>query len=83
MKKKTKKSSKKSDTGPYHLLMYVLNSSPKLKRFYAMEEMEIFINKFHKKYPEVEAASSGYWIDFIVTNISGDVHFFTDGISVT
>jgi hypothetical protein len=76
MKKKSKKNA------PYHLLMYVLNSEPKIKRFDTTEEMGKFIDKFNKKYPEAQASNSGNWTDYAITNILGDVHFFTDGIEV-
>ncbi len=76
MKKKSQKTKK------YNLLMYVADSSPKIKRFDSMEKMGKFVEKFHKKYPEHMCANSGYWIDYVVTGVTGEVHFFTDGIKV-
>ena len=77
MKKKTSKTTK-----PYHLLMYVLNCESKIKKFSTTDEMGKFIDKFNKKYPEALASESGNWTDYAITDISGDVHFFTDSIEV-
>lgn len=92
MKKKSKKTAvKKSDdhawveqdnSKPYHILMYVLDSTPKLKRFETIQEMGRFIDKFNKKYPESEASNSGNWTDLAITYIKGEVHFFTDGMEL-
>ena len=73
---------KSSKTEVYHILMYVLDSTPKLKKFSSMELMHKFVNKFQKKYPDQEAVNSGYWIDFVISGVTGDVTFFTDGISL-
>ena len=73
MKKKNK---------PYHLLVYVANCETKVKRFETTEAMGKFIDKFNKKYPESEASESGYWTDYSITDISGEVYFFTDGMKV-
>ena len=66
----------------YHLLSYVLNSEPKLKKFTSKLEMGRFIDKFLKDHPDYMATESGDWIDFCISDISGEVHFFTDGLEV-
>ena len=66
----------------YILLMYVLDSSPKIKKFESMDKAQKFVERFQKKYPDHMAVNSGNWIDYLVTGISGQVHFFTDGIKV-
>jgi len=76
MKKKSKSNKK------YHILTYTLNSTPKMKRFDSTKEMGDFIDKFNKKHPDYAAIESGDWIDFAVTGITGDVHFFCDGIEL-
>lgn len=74
--KKTNKSQK------YNLLVYVLDSSTKIKKFSTTKAMGSFIDKFLKKYPDYTSVESGNWIDYAITDISGEVHFFTDGLEV-
>jgi hypothetical protein len=66
----------------HHLLMYVEDCSPKIKKFYSTEKMSDFIEKFQKKHPDHLASDSGWWIDYCVMDVSGPVHFFCDGIKV-
>lgn len=73
---------KKKKAEVYHLLMYVVNSNPKIKRFDSVEKMAKFVEAFQKKHPDHLASESGDWIDYCITKVSGDVHFFTDGIEV-
>lgn len=77
-----KKTSKTKNSSEYQLLMYVEDSIPKLKKFSTMEEAGKFVDKFQKKYPDYMSTESGHWIDFVVTGVTGDIHFFTDGIEV-
>lgn len=77
MKKKSKKNNK-----PYHLLVYVANCVTKIKRFESTDKMGKFIDDFNKEYPDSDAADTGYWVDYAITNVEGDVHFFTDGMKV-
>ena len=69
-------------TKSYHLLMYVEDSMPKIKKFSTTKAMGTFIDKFLKKYPGYASIESGHWIDYSVTNVSGEVHFFTDSLEV-
>jgi len=80
--KKTIKKTVKKTTKSYNLLMYVENCTPKLKKFADMKDMQAFVEDFHKQYPEAEASTSGYWVDYVITDIKGKVYFFTDGISL-
>jgi hypothetical protein len=80
--KKLKSKTKHPKVLPYHLLMYVEDSSPKIKKFSTTKALGTFIDKFLKKYPDYASHSSGHWIDFSVTNVSGRVDFFTDGLEV-
>lgn len=73
MKKKTKE---------YNLLVYVEDSSLSMKKFDTFKKMGEFVAKFQKKYPDHLASDSGYWIDYCITQVHGDVHFFTDGIKI-
>lgn len=66
----------------FHFLMYVEDSSPKIKRFNTKDQMHKFVNEFQSKYPDHMTLDSGYWIDFCVFDVHGDIHFFTDGIEV-
>ena len=67
---------------PYNTLFYVENSTPILQKFDTMEEMGKFVAKFQKKYPDHMSIDSGNWIDYVISDVRGDVHFFTDGIVV-
>lgn len=77
-----KKSTKSKVTVPYSLLVYVVDSVLTMKKFKNMEQMGKFVEKFHKKHPNHLDSCSGHWIDFIVENVQGPVHFFTDGIDL-
>lgn len=72
---------KKKDS--YNLLFYVVNSTPTMKKFDTMEEMGEFVEKFQKKYPDHMSIDSGHWIDYVISDVRGEIHFFTDGIKVT
>lgn len=71
----------KPDVG-YNLLMYVEDSEPKIKRFNSNKEASNFVDRFQKKYPDYMSSDSGNWIDYMVSGVTGDVFFFTDGITV-
>lgn len=81
-KKSIKKANKKSKNNTYSLLLYVENNSPKLKKFSTNKELGEFIDDFNRKYPDYMLNESDNWIDFCVTDIKGDIHFFCDGIEV-
>jgi len=63
-----------------HLLHYVEDSSPKLKKFHCKDKLATFVSKFLLKYPEDSSINSGSWIDYCVMDVKGEVLFFTDGI---
>lgn len=67
----------------YHVLMYVEDTERKIKKFKTTEELGKFIDTFNKKHPEYASIDSGYWTDFAITGVTGDMHFFTDGIEVS
>lgn len=70
------------DPQEYCLLVYVLNSMPKIKKFDSKEKVKKFIDKFQKDHPEHMSMDSGDWIDYMVTGVKGEVFFFTDGMKV-
>lgn len=76
------KKSKKNKSSKYNLLMYVEKSSPKIKRFESLEEMGKFVEKFQKKHPDHMSTNADNWVDYAVTDITGEVYFFTDGLEV-
>lgn len=63
-------------------MIYVSNCELKMKKFDSFEKMGKFVKSFWKKYPDHLSVDSGYWIDYAITGITGDVHFFTDGLKV-
>lgn len=76
------KTPKKKPTKPYHFLMYVEDSNPKIRKFKTTEALGKFADRFMEKYPDYAAHESGNWLEFAATNVSGDLHFFTDGFEV-
>lgn len=78
--KKNKKKNKK--TKEYNLLMYSLDSAPKIKKFDSVKELSDFIQEFNKDHPDHLSIESGDWIDYCVLGVTGPVHFFTDGLEV-
>lgn len=74
---------KKKAVAPYHILVYIEKCEQRIKKFKTEKEMGKFIDNYYKLHPEYADKYSDYWVDFAVTNISGDVHFFTDSLKVT
>ena len=68
--------------GAYHILMFVQDSTPYIKKFKTTDEMGKFIDAFNKKYPDEQAINSGYWLDFCITDITGDLHLLCEGVKV-
>lgn len=66
MKKATKKS--------YHVVYYVIDSIRAMRKFNSIEEMETFFKEFEERYPK-EDKNSGNFLDFSITNISGEIKF--------
>ena len=74
MKKKKKEIS--------HLLFYVENCNSKVQRFYDKDKLSHFVKKFLKKYPIEDSTNTGYWIDYAVFDVHGDIVFITDEYNV-
>lgn len=66
----------------YQVLVYIANGETRVKRFDTEQEMGEFIDGFLKEHPEYQSSHSDYWIDFALTGVTGDIHFFTDGVKV-
>ena len=82
-KKKVSKKAKKLISGPpYHLVMYVEDGNPKIRKFDSPEKLGTFVKEFQKEYPDYMEMGSDNWIDYVVMDIMGDVFFFTDGITI-
>lgn len=81
MKKKAKK---KTNKKAYHLVFYVENCTPYVRRYGDKEKLKKFVAKFMKKHPSAEAiyGTSGYWVDYAVFDIKGDIVYFTDECDV-
>jgi hypothetical protein len=81
--KKIKTPIKKSKRGEeYQLLVYIVKCETRIKKFATEKEMGQFIDGFLKEHPEYQEEYSENWIDFALTGVTGDVHFFTDGVAV-
>jgi hypothetical protein len=73
---------KKKTTKPYNLLVYVEDSNTRIKRFETELEMGEFVDNFYKTYPNYAELYSDNWVDHAITGVTGEVHFFTDGLEV-
>lgn len=54
----------------------------RIKKFKTDQEMGEFIDAFYKKYPDYADKYSDNWVDFSVSGVTGDINFFTDGVTV-
>ena len=77
---KKRKPSKRGEE--YQLLVYIVNCETRIKKFATEKEMGEFIDGFNKEHPEYQETYSEHWIDFAITGVTGDAHFFTDGMVV-
>ena len=75
-----KKTTKKNKT--YNALVYVEDASTKVRTFSTKEAMGKFMDTFLKEHPDYADKYSDDWLDFAITDISGDITFFTDGMKV-
>jgi acyl-CoA hydrolase len=73
---------KKKVSKPYNLLMYTVDASPKIRKFKTEKAMGEFIDEFYRQHPDHADQYSDNWIDYAVTEVTGEVHFFTDGLKV-
>jgi hypothetical protein len=82
--KTAKKTSKKNTKTPkvYHLLVYVEKCETKVKKFKTLQDLGVFIDSFLKRHPDYADTYSDYWLDYSITNVSGEVNFFTDNMRV-
>lgn len=51
----------------FHILRYVEDTSPVLKKFTTVKALNEFVAKFQKKHKE---PYSGWWVDYAVFNIT-------------
>lgn len=65
---------KKVTKKPYHVVYYTVDSTPAMRKFNSIEDMETFFKEFKKRYPK-EDKLSGTFLDFSITNISGEIKF--------
>lgn len=81
MKKKTKKITKKPVKREQmsHLLVYVQDCSSRLKTFTSIKDLNNFVLNFTA---ETADNTDDNWIDFVVTNIAGDIHPYDSSIRI-
>lgn len=60
----------------FHALVYVENCTPKIKKFKTLRALKTFVTKFENKYPDPDKTGDN-WIDYHVTNIEGEVVFYS------
>jgi hypothetical protein len=60
----------------------VQDAEQKIKKFNTTKELGEFIDLFVKQYPNYASDQGDNWIDYSITDVSGSIHFFTDGIEV-
>ncbi len=64
----------------YHLLQYVEGCSPRTKKFKTLKGLNQFVQDFQKKYG-IDPCD-GNWLDYSVTNITGDVQVYDPSVSL-
>lgn len=64
----------KKTTKPYHIVYYVEDCTPGMRKFNSLKDMKAFFKEFESRYPK-DVDPGGTFIDFYVTNISGEVKF--------
>jgi hypothetical protein len=82
MKKTTNKKTA-NKTKSYHLLMYVLNCEPKIKKFSSLKHANTFIKLFQAKWPDHLAQNTGSWIDYLVQDVHGKIKFLSETIELS
>lgn len=70
-----KKSKSPVKTKGRSLLLFVENCSPRAKFYENAEEAKAFIKDFKKNSPD---KWEGYWVDYLITDIQGEVLCFDD-----
>ena len=63
-----------------HLVITVEDSTPCVNIFKTKKSMDKFLEQFSKKHPD-EHKYYGYWIDLVVTDVSGSI--ISDGRIIT
>jgi len=71
-KAKKSKPAKKGVPKSKCLVIYVENSSPKSKIFETEKSAWNFIDKYKDDHPDVR---DGWWVEYLVTNIKGEVYY--------
>lgn len=70
----TKSKPKKTKEKPYHIAYYVVDSTPAMRKFKSIKEMDTFLKEFAERYAG-EDHYSGTYVDFCITNILGEIKF--------
>ncbi len=52
----------------FHIVKYVEGCTPKVKKFTTLKDMNKFVKDFYKIYDH----NDDNWVDFYITNITGD-----------
>lgn len=69
-----KKVDLKKSNKPFHIAYYVINCTPGMRMFSTLKDMKTFFKEFEERYPK-GSDDNGTFVDFYVTNISGEVKF--------
>lgn len=64
----------KKSTEPYHIVYYVEDGFPGMRKFTSLTDMKTFFKEFKERYPK-QSHEAGTFLDFSITNISGEVKF--------
>ena len=63
----------------FHVVKYVDDCVPVIRKFKTLKAMEAFVTKFQKKNPTHQ---EGFWIDYTITDLTNDQITFYDEIEV-
>jgi hypothetical protein len=61
----------------FHLVYYVADSTAYLKKFKTIKALNEFVLEFQSQHLD---PMDGYWIDFAVTNVTGDILHYEENI---
>ena len=59
-----------------NFVLYVENSSPRLKKFNSIKTLRKFVADFQKKHRDT-GLEDGYWLDLVATDV-GELEIYTD-----
>lgn len=60
----------------FHILYLIEGCSPKLRKFKTIKALKAFVEGFEKKHK----GHDDYWIDYAVTNVTGEILIYDESV---